>query len=254
MSFDIVLIESIVLGLTVGVILAIFGAGGSLLATPTLVFLFGFSVPTATLTTLIIVGTSSLIGAISRLRHGEVNFKLGAQISAYGFPGTLLGATLTKFIPDWVTLCLLVMMMFYAGVSILRGPVENIHSNKEQSRFLVPVISSAIGFLTGLLGIGGGILLVPALVIFLSTPTSIAIGTSLVSISMTAMFALILRSGELPGLPISQVSIITLTSSVAVLACSRLARAIKGSSLNKAFAIFLVAVGVLSYLATVFSW
>jgi uncharacterized membrane protein YfcA len=250
----IVLFESLALGIVVGAILSIFGAGGSLLATPTLVFLFGFPVSVATLTTLIIVGSSSLIGAISRVRHGEVNIKIGIQISVYGFPGTLLGATLAKFIPDWVTLCLLVLMIFYAGISIFQGPIVRSNIEIDQSKYLVPVIASAIGFLTGLLGIGGGILLVPALVLFLSIPTRIAIGTSLVSISTTAVFALILRSGELSGLPFTPVSLITVTSIASVLAVAPLARRLRGKVMNRVFAIFLIGIGILTYLATVFAW
>ena len=254
MNPDLVLFESLALGVVVGAILSIFGAGGSLLATPTLVFIFGLEVPIATLTTLIIVGSSSLIGAISRIRHGEVNVKLGLRVSLFGIPGTFVGAVLTRFVPDWVTLCLLVLMMFYAGISILRGPAVRANVEINQSKFLVPVVASAIGFLTGLLGIGGGILLVPALVIFLAVPTKIAVGTSLISISTTAIFALLLRSGELANLPVTEVLVITLTSIVAVLAVSPLARRMSGRVMNRVFAIFLIAVGVLTYLATISTW
>jgi uncharacterized membrane protein YfcA len=249
-----VLFESLALGVVVGAILSVFGAGGSLLATPTLVFLFGLQVPIATLTTLIVVGSSSLIGAVSRIRHGEAKVKLGLQISVFGLPGTLLGATLARYIPDWVTLCLLVMMMFYAGISIYRGPAVRSLIEVSHSKFLIAFIASAIGFLTGLLGIGGGILLVPALVLFLATPTAIAIGTSLISISTTAIFALLLRSSEFSSLPLIEVVVITLASIGAVLAVAPLARRMRGRALDKFFAIFLFVIGVLTYLATVFAW
>lgn len=248
------LFESLALGVVVGAILSVFGAGGALLATPTLVFVFGLQVPIATLTTLIVVGSSSLIGALSRIRHGEVNVKLGLQISIFGFPGTLIGATLARYIPDWVTLCLLVMMIFYAGISIYRGPVVRSDVDLSHSKYLIPFIASAIGFLTGLLGIGGGIILVPALVLFLAVPTSIAIGTSLISISTTAIFALILRSNDFSKLPLIEVIVITLASIGAVLAVAPLARRMRGKVLNRFFAMFLIVVGVLTYLATVFNW
>ena len=250
MDTGLVLFESLALGVVVGAILSVFGAGGSLLATPTLVFLFGLQVPIATLTTLIIVGSSSLIGAVSRVRHGELNVKLGLQISVFGFPGTLLGAMLTRFIPDWLTLCLLVVVIFYAGISILRGPAVSSNVEITRSKFLVPVIASAIGFLTGLLGIGGGILLVPALVLFLAIPTGIAIGTSLISISTTAIFALVLRSAEFSKLPLIEVVVITLASIVAVLAVAPLARRMRGKVIDRYFAIFLLVVGILTFLGT----
>jgi uncharacterized membrane protein YfcA len=128
--------------------------------------------------------------------------------------------------------------MFGAAIAMWRGPVTESDAPVKSQWPLVFVVASAIGVLTGLLGVGGGFLIVPALVLILKVPTKTAAGTSLVAIASTSAIAFLMRFeywGEVPVLPIAA---FTLAAIVSSFIAAPIAGKLNARTLQKSFAIF----------------
>ena len=187
----------VLLGLSIGLILSLMGAGGALIAVPTLIFLLDYELEIATTVSAIIV----LIGAISSLifRRGlrALELKTALQLSMFGFLGNFLGSFLFFFLPNLLIYIFLVITM---SISILlmatRGELSNQTKSTIKPTFLVGVGFLA-GLLSGLLGVGGGFVLVPALVKFANKELRDAVGISLAFILLNSLLAIYLRRESL---------------------------------------------------------
>jgi uncharacterized protein len=200
------LIEGILLGILIGLVLGTIGAGGAILAVPGLIAVMGLSTVAATTSSLVIVGSAAVAGFIPRLKTKTVDVRLGLTFSALGILGTFAGTQLVKVVPESVQIILFATLMFGAAIAMWRGPVSESNSEIKSQWPLVFVVATAIGVLTGLLGVGGGFLIVPALVLILKVPTKTAAGTSLVAIASTSAIAFLMRFeywGEIPVGPIA---------------------------------------------------
>ena len=199
---------SIILGylaaICVGLILGMLGAGGAILSVPILVYLFGVNPVSATGYSLFIVGSTTLIGSLSYIRKGLVNFKTSLVFAVpslismfvtrkYIIPAvpddlfTLGGLTMTK---DLGVMILFAVFMVGSSYSMIRGGVKEEHDKEKvhlKDLVLIGVYGFAIGFVTGLVGAGGGFLIVPALVLFAKMPVKSAIGTSLLIITINSL-------------------------------------------------------------------
>ena len=186
-------------GGVVGVMLGATGAGGSILAIPLLVYLVGVPVQEATVTSLIVVGYSALFGAWRKSRDHHVKGRAALVFSATGLLGAWIGARGHTWINENTILLLFGLLM--VGVSVwslgrkhrsVRGETGGCalqFSLKCASRALV--IGFGVGILTGFFGIGGGFLIVPALIGMLGFPAPMAVGTSLMIIALTTVGGII---------------------------------------------------------------
>ena len=172
----------LLLGVTVGSVLGLIGAGGAILAVPGLVAALGLSATAATTSSTIIVGSAALVGALRRRKTGTVNVKVGLTFSAIGVLGTFLGTLLLRFIPENILLVLFAFLMFGSAYSMCCREVKESDTTKP-NWFAVVVAATGVGILTGLLGIGGGFLIVPGLVASTGMPILNAIGSSLVAVA-----------------------------------------------------------------------
>jgi hypothetical protein len=185
----------------VGVVLGLLGGGGSILSIPILVYLFHVEPVLASAYSLFIVGVTSFVGAIPKYKQQLVNLRTGVL---FGIPSILSIFTTRKWIVpaipeiiwegDGFTLTKRVLilgifsiLMVLASISMIRGKKE-ISSDQQKFRsVLVAAEGLLIGFLTGLVGAGGGFLIIPALVFLTGLKFKTAVGTSLFIIAVNSL-------------------------------------------------------------------
>jgi uncharacterized membrane protein YfcA len=240
----------LILGAIVGATLGLIGAGGAILAVPGLVAVLGLSATAATTSSTIIVGSAALAGVFSRRKTGTVDVKVGLTFSAIGIVGTFLGTLLLKVIPENITLVIFAFLMFGAGYAMCcrNTPEPTVTKPKWH---LVIIAATFVGILTGLLGIGGGFLIVPALILFLKVPTKIAAGTSLLAITVNSLLAFILRYEFWDQIPVMEVAVFTISAITASLILSPLAGKLNANVLKKSFSVVIILVGIYTLLTNI---
>ncbi|TWH09459.1 hypothetical protein L618_005400000020 [Rhodococcus rhodochrous J45] len=186
-------------GAVIGVLLGLLGGGGSILAVPALVFGLGLSMEQAIPISLIVVGMASAMGALPKMRAHLVEWRLAGIFAATGIPATFAGSAVGRLLPERVLLIGFAVVMVAAGARMLAdrggtGTACSTEGSRINWRRCAPRSISAglaVGFLTGLFGVGGGFLIIPALVLMLGIEMPIAVGTSLVIIVVNSAAGLI---------------------------------------------------------------
>jgi uncharacterized membrane protein YfcA len=171
--------------IAIGVSLGLLGSGGSILTVPVLVYLLGQDEKVAIAGSLAIVGTIALAGSLQYLRSKLIDYRAVLLFGGPGMIGTYLGAWLAKFIPGVAQLALFALVMLLASWFMLRPPKLNGGETREpREAWKIGVDGLAVGVLTGLVGVGGGFLIVPALVLLGGLSMHKAVATSLVIIAL----------------------------------------------------------------------
>lgn len=171
------LLLGLALGVGLGLVFAALGAGGGVLGVPVLLYVFHQPMSQATGTSLAILFGTALVSAISHYRRGNVDAKLAAVFGAAALIAAPAGAVLHRRLPEKVTIGLFCAVLLAAAVRMWTAKSEG----EGHGRFLLaPTVGLglAVGLVTGLLGVGGGFLIVPALSTFLGVGVRKAIGTS----------------------------------------------------------------------------
>jgi len=235
--------QGVLLGALIGTVLGVVGAGGAILAVPGLVAVMGLSAPAATTSSIVIVGAAALSGALRRVKSKNLDIRTGLTFSLLGFLGTLAGSQLAGHLSDRVLILTFAFLMFVAAIGMWRHHVSDREIAKP-SWAMVVLTASAVGVLTGLLGIGGGFLIVPALVLILGVKVKLATGTSLVAIAMNSVIAFSLRSHYWHLVPWKSVLAFTAAAVIASFLTTPLATKLPSKTLQKSFAILVVIVAV----------
>jgi uncharacterized membrane protein YfcA len=188
--------EGLALGVLIGLTLGALGAGGSILTVPILVYVLGVPVQSAAGTSLAIVGLNAATGALDHLRRGRSLPKTGLAVGLSGLLGALAGAWLNYQVRPEVVLALFSVLMLGAAWGLLRrraAPAIVRFSERYSAGVWLRLVALglAVGLLTGFFGVGGGFLIVPALVLLLGPPMRLALGTSLVTIALNAVWGLL---------------------------------------------------------------
>lgn len=198
---DIFFILGCLASVLVGVVLGMLGGGGSILSIPILVYLFGIEPVLASAYSLFVVGVTSLVGAVPKYRQQLVNLRTGL---VFGLPSILAifftRSVVVPAIPEvllsvdgWLltkrmlVLGIFAILMLLASVPLIRGR-QDLESNNPRVRYFLLIVEGLlIGFLTGLVGAGGGFLIIPALVFLTGLKFKTAVGTSLLIISVNSL-------------------------------------------------------------------
>jgi uncharacterized membrane protein YfcA len=260
-TLAVILIAGALIGLSLGAL----GGGGSVLTVPVLVYGLGQSAAQATTGSLVVVGITSLAGAITAYRSGKVLLTRGLAFGTVAIGGAAAGAKASGLVPGHVLLAAFAaLLLVVAGVMTAR----QLRSRRGQpgQRAAVsgiddPIITfspslachcpralkvlataTAVGLLTGFLGVGGGFLVVPALVLALGLPMGYAIGTSLVVITITSASALAVRAGAGIHPDWSLVALLTAVAVAGGWAGARLTAKADTSKLQAAFTALLLLV------------
>jgi uncharacterized membrane protein YfcA len=179
------------IGLTLGAL----GGGGSILTLPIFVFVAGIPAQQAVAMSMIVVGGTSLLGAILHWRKGSFHLKAVLLFAATGVFGAYVGSCLTHMVSERVLLGIFAALMLVTGMTMVRKRTDEKH--QRQCRFWpCLLIGAAVGVLTGFLGVGGGFLIVPALVLFAGIETKAAVGSSLAIIALNAVGGLVGQSQQ----------------------------------------------------------
>jgi uncharacterized membrane protein YfcA len=249
-----------VLGIVVGTVIGGFGGGGGVLTVPALVYVLGQSAHDATTGGVLIVGVTALVGAVARIRERGVEWRTGIAFGAVGIPAAYLGTLLNRHVGQPVLLIAFACLTLLAAAAMLwRGQerpedepepdggagtaVATLHATVTARAVKIVVCGVATGFLTGFLGVGGGFLVVPALVLVLRMPMSLAIGTSLFIIVLNAASSMLSRTTDL-HLDWMVIAPFTGAAIVASLVAKRVACRLSGATLSRAFAVVLGVVGL----------
>lgn len=181
-------IVGLALALIVGLIMGVLGAGGSILTVPILVYILHFGAKEAVATSLAVVGTTSLVGAVRHTQLGNVHLRMAFGFGPVAMVGTYAGAHLAALLSDTAQLALFGAVMFTAAFFMLRAhePAPTPRRHPAVARALVVLEALGVGLLTGLVGVGGGFLLVPVFVLLLGLSVKDAVGTSLLVIALNA--------------------------------------------------------------------
>ena len=183
---------TVALAVVVGVSLGLVGGGGSILMVPLLAYVGGLEPKHAITTSLLVVGVTSAVGAITHMRAGRVRWDVAVSFGAAAMAGAYGGGLLARFIPGTVLLVAFAVIMIAAAVAMLRGRKNTTGSSAAGPLRLVrmALLGVAVGAMSGLVGAGGGFLLVPALALLAGLPMTTAVGTSLVVIAMQSFAGL----------------------------------------------------------------
>ncbi|MGV9710081.1 sulfite exporter TauE/SafE family protein [Gordonia sp. NPDC003424] len=269
---------AIALGLLIGLSLGALGGGGSILTVPALVYLLDQPLSTAITQSLIIVGISSASGVLAHAREGRVQWPTGIALGVVGGVAAWGGTAIGRHVPSDVTLMAFSVLMVVVAVSLLLrtrshakaepttvpslvpavgepGPTSSedasggdtqpdsddpaLHPAKAALRIVVAGIG--IGLLTGFFGVGGGFVIVPALVLFLGYSMPTAVGTSLLVITINSAVALGSRIGHAP-LDWAIIAPVAISAIAGSYLGKRVAQRFSDNSMTRAFAVMLIAV------------
>lgn len=241
----------IALGIVIGLALGLLGGGGSILTVPVFVYVLGFGAKEAIAMSLGVVGAVALVGALTHGREGNVNVRVALLFGSVAMAGTYAGARLAVLVSGELQLALFAGVMLVAAVFMFRapGPVTAPPRHRRGSRLaragaygLLALEALAVGVLTGLVGVGGGFLIVPVLVLLGGVGMKEAIGTSLLVIAMKSASGFY---GYLGQVEVAWVVMTAFTAAavVGIFAGTRLTRHLPARALRRGFALFLVAMG-----------
>ncbi|MQY12698.1 hypothetical protein SRB5_28360 [Streptomyces sp. RB5] len=234
------LILALVAGGLVGLALGGLGGGGSVLAVPALIYLLDFSPSSAITASLIIVTVTTLTSLFAHARDGNVDWRAGLLFAGAGILPAMAGGLLAARLPDALLTSAFAVIAALAAVRMLRPsrPAEGLPVRPGRA----VAAGAGLGAVTGVLGVGGGFLAVPALVSVLGLRMKAAVGTSLLVIAVNSIAALATRGGTADGLDWSVIAPFTGAAILGARDGRRLAARLAGSRLQQIFAYVLLAV------------
>ena len=232
----------ILLGFAIGLSLGLLGGGGSILTVPALVYLLGQSPQTAVTTSLAIVSANSLMGATFHRIQGTLNWRIALVFGWVGMLTAFLASGFSKLIPPTILLIAFAVLMLFIG-SFLLLRKDTLETVSEKPLWITLLSGAVIGVLTGILGVGGGFLIVPALVVLVGLPMQTAVGTSLVVITMNSIAGLL---GHIHDNSIQPILILVFIISGlgGTFVGSRLAKYLPAKKLQTVFAWFVILLAV----------
>jgi uncharacterized protein len=242
----------------IGLSLGLLGGGGSILTVPIFVYVLGYSAKEAIAMSLAVVGAVSVFGAAGHWRAGNVNVRVALVFGSVAMGGTYLGARLAVFFSGAAQLVLFAVVMLVAAVFMLRDRTPAVRDpalleeggavfatvppQPRMPVLLIIVEGLAVGVLTGLVGVGGGFLIVPALVLLGRLPMKMAVGTSLLVIALKSAAGFVGYLGQV-DVPWSFMTLFTAVAVVGIAGGIRLVRYVSQTALKRAFAVFLLVMG-----------
>jgi len=193
-------ISIIIAGLITGMLLGVFGSGGSIITMPALLYLLDVEPKSAIAMSLGIVAITATITALQHWRHGNVDLKITAVFGLFGVAGTYAGALVGVITPVVIQLSVFALVMYAAAWKMLNpspqrklpehksvgaAAVDCLDGNCDEMRYgHIAFHGIVVGILTGIVGVGGGFLIVPALVLLSGLSMKRAVGTSLSIVSL----------------------------------------------------------------------
>lgn len=244
-------VAGVALGFLIGIALGLLGGGGSILTVPVFVYILGFGAKEAIAMSLVVVGITSLVGAAEHGREGHVNVRVALVFGAVAMLATYMGARLATWFSGGAQLAALATIMLIAATFMFRGHGSDLQGPVVETTGLdatrtpvglTVVHAGGVGLLTGLVGVGGGFLIVPALV-WGGLPMRDAVGTSLLVIAMNCAVGFYGYLGEV-SIAWRSIALVTAGTLPGIAAGTYLIRFVTQQALRRGFAVFLGVVAV----------
>ncbi|MFA5241251.1 MAG: sulfite exporter TauE/SafE family protein [Sulfuricella sp.] len=254
---------AIISGAITGIVLGLFGSGGSIIAMPALMYLLDVEAKSAIAMSMGIVAVTATISGWDNWRRGNVDLKVAMWFGLFGVIGTYGGARLGVYTPVQVQLTLFALVMYAAAWKMLQPKKQPAAQLATAGGPPLPedeVISAhmghiaahgvGVGILTGLVGVGGGFLIVPALVLLSGIPMKLAIGTSLVIVAAKSYSGF---AGYVGAVPVdwTTMALFTTVTVAGSFIGTRVAHRFSQETLKRSFGVFLVFVASYILLKTV---
>lgn len=247
-----IIIGALLIGITIGLL----GSGGSTITVPILVYLVGHSTKVSIAESMAIVGIISVLAAFGYTRAKQVDWQSVWLFGVPGMIGTFIGAWLGGLATDAIQLIVFgVVLLMAAGFMVHKAFFNSKQNDQEKARGPVDLAGKikilfeglVIGVLTGFVGVGGGFLIVPALVVFAKLPMRLAIGTSLVIVALKSAIGFAKYQQILLGNGMTvdwqTIGIFVAVGVIGSLVGKRLNEKLNQRSLQQVFALFLVLIG-----------
>lgn len=253
---------SVLFGSFVGFALGLTGGGGSLLAVPLLVYGLSIAPREAFGISLAAVGATALIGLVQRIRAGEVELGTGVLFAIAGMIGAPVGIWSAGKIPETVLLILFSVLMLFIAWKMWRDSSKKVEDKshlepstcqREESgklkftsrcALLLILVGLGTGFLSGMFGVGGGVVIVPALVMFSGMPIHRAVGTSLLVILLISVSGVLSHFIAGRGISLEVTGLFVLGGILGLVLSNLVSKRISGSKLQKVFAVGIVVVAI----------
>lgn len=253
------LIIGYLLAIAIGLSLGLIGGGGSVLAVPIMVYVLGVPAKSAIAMSMFVVGFVSLLGVIPQWQQGNVNLKTFAIFTPAAMVGTFLGAKIAgmPWVTDTFQLVAFGVVMVVSSVLMIRKSNKRVPSSvgamaRQETHthhgvlpnwLLIPIEGVVVGVLTGFVGVGGGFLIIPALVLLGGIPMKEAVGTSLLIIAFKSAIGFMEYLNHVT-LDWQLMITFTLAASIGMAGGAYLSRRIDARHLQKGFGYFVLAVAV----------
>jgi hypothetical protein len=262
-------ILAILAGAATGVVLGLFGSGGSIIATPALLYLLDVAPKSAIAMSLGIVAVTATIAALDNWRRGNVDVSVAAVFGLFGVVGTYAGARLGVVTPVAIQLAVFALVMVAAAWRMLKPARLAVPASGDAALSVsggaaalpctglfspcmahMALHGIGVGVLTGFVGVGGGFLIVPALVLLSRIPMKIAVGTSLAIVAAKSYAGF---AGYMGAVPIDWALMggFTAVTVAASFAGTRIAHRFSQDALKRGFAVFLLFVAAYILLKSV---
>lgn len=230
------------LALVIGLILGLLGGGGAILTIPVLVYVFGIGMKTAVPISLVVVGLASVVGVARHRRHGHVRFGMALAFGPAAMAGAVAGSAAALRVSSATQLTVFAILLVSAASLMLWRRPDADSAHRSRPRILVAAIGAGVGFTTGFVGVGGGFMYVPALVLLAGLEMREAVGTSLVLVVLSCAAGLAGYLGRVP-LPWDLIAIFTGLELAGVAVGTALSTRVPQQKLRRVFAFFLLALG-----------
>ncbi|GAB5495640.1 MAG: sulfite exporter TauE/SafE family protein [Phycisphaerales bacterium] len=237
----------------IGITLGLLGSGGSILTVPILVYLLGKDGKIAITESLAIVGGIAAFGVIPHARKKLVQWKIAAYFGVPGLFGASLGSVIGSYLPGALQLVLFAAVMLTASWFMLRKTRKDLHQQAEprpsQAIWIIMLEGFAVGIMTGIVGVGGGFLIVPSLVLLAGLSMHHAVATSLVVIVANSWAAFARYQFDMAdaGLPIdwSTIALFIAVGAFGTFIGKAVGGRINQQALKRLFAVFLIVMGLI---------
>lgn len=231
-----------VLAAAIGLSLGLLGGGGSTLAVPVLAYVMHLPPKEAIATSLLVVGATSFVGATRHWAADNVDLRAALLFGVTSMIAAFGGGRAAVLIPGWIQMTVFAIVMIAAAISMLRKrPLDDTRGPVSTGKVIAA--AAATGALTGLVGVGGGFLIVPALVTFAHLTIRRAVGTSLLVIAMNSASGFSAYFGRV-DIALVPAALFTLAAFAGVAAGSALVPRVPAERLRRGFAFFLIAIAL----------
>ena len=242
-----------------GVTLGLIGAGGSTMTVPIMVYLFGLDTVLATTYSLFIVGFTSLIGSYKHYKLGNISWKFvllfglssifSVVVSRTYFlqliPQTIFSTATFSLTKNTLLLVLFAVMMLFASFSMIKNKsLESTSIDFTINRIQIIIAGLLVGFITGIIGVGGGFLIIPVLTNWAKLPVKTAVATSLVIITINSLIGFTVDHDGLQRIDWMHMSIFSIIAIIGIMMGIRMNTKIPGEKLKPFFGWFILCMGI----------